>query len=162
MLDGRTKCSDISLRREISRIDEGRRLRIGRCDFDTSTAPRTETDREGVIGFDPTDPQGRGCEHGLNIRTINSRRASEEKVAPCARRRNGQLGFANETYNEAMILKVLTNTSQVAHDCDATTAKILCPSDSGQHEEARRLDHSRAQNCFLLGHDSVAVCTVSR
>lgn len=61
-----------------------------------------------------------------------------------------------------MILKIAANTGQVAYDWNTVTAKLLGIADPGKHEQARRLDHSRAQNSFLFSHDRMTLCAVQQ
>src|SRR5262249_14476750 len=164
MLNSRAQCPEVDLRREIVRIDEERRLRIGRCDLDAPTALRPEeskADGKALVGFDFGRSHCGSSEQSVYIWAVGSLRAAKEKMPPAAGFRcHRLLRFADEAHDEAMVLKVLANAGQVAHDGDAATAKIRGIADTRKHEQAGRLDHSPSHHPVPFARDRATLGAV--
>src|SRR5262249_17604863 len=125
MFNSRAQGREIGRRREIVRIDKKRRVQIGGRDLDSATALRTQVSqpyRKTLIGPDFRGSQRGRAEHSVDVWTIGFLHASKEELAASSRSGNRRLRFGNEPHQEAVILKILADTGQIAHNCNAVTA----------------------------------------
>src|SRR5215813_9524162 len=128
MLDSRAQSRDVGRCRKIARVDEKGCVQIGRRDLDTSATLRPDkrsSYRKALIRLDLGSSERSSGKQRLNVRTIGFHPASKEKLDAGSgpwRQRLPRLG--NEARDKAMVLKVLTNSRQVANDVNAVTAKL--------------------------------------
>src|SRR5262249_6588016 len=128
MLDSRAQSRDVGRRRKIARVDEKGCVRIGRRELDTSATLRPDkrsSYRKTLVRLDLGSSERRGGQERLNVRTVGFHPASKEKLDAGSgpwRQRLPCLG--DEAHDKAMVLKVLTNTRQIANDVNVVTAKL--------------------------------------
>src|SRR5262249_6995103 len=126
MLDSCAQGGEIGLRRKIVGVDEKRRIQIGGRDFNTTSAPRPEEAQPNgktLIGPDFRGSHRGSGEHNLQGWTIGLFYTSKEKMTASSGCRKWRLRFANKSYQETMILKILAHAGEIAHSGDAVAAQ---------------------------------------